>query len=63
MKKQVEDWILLADSDLRAEKIIIASKDWLDLNKINELNDKISQKPIHIDNCQQIREINRSKSY
>jgi len=27
MKKQVEDWTLLADSDLHTEETIIASKD------------------------------------
>jgi len=31
------------------------------LHKIKKLNKKISQNPIHIDNGQQIREINRSK--
>ena len=30
------------------------------LHKIKKLNKKISQKPIHIDNYQQIREVNRS---
>jgi len=29
--------------------------------KIKELNKKISQKPIYIENCKQIRELNRSK--
>jgi len=33
----------------------------LDLHKIKELNKKIHQHPIHIDNEQQIREMNRSK--
>jgi len=42
------------------EAITIALKDWLDLYNIKELNKKISQDPIHIDNGQQIRETNRS---
>jgi len=42
------------------EAITIALKDWLDIYNIKELNKKISQNPIHINNCQQIREINRS---
>jgi len=42
------------------EAITIALKDWLDVYNIKELNKKISQNPIHIDNCQQIREMNRS---
>jgi hypothetical protein len=41
------------------EAITIALKDWLDLYNIKELNKKIIQKPIHIDNYQQIREKNR----
>jgi Lhr-like helicase len=42
------------------EAITIALKDWLDVYNIKELNRKISQNPIHIDNWQQIREMNRS---
>jgi hypothetical protein len=42
------------------EAITIALKDWLDIHNIRELNKKISQNPIYIDNGQQIREINRS---
>jgi Lhr-like helicase len=42
------------------EAITIALKDWLDVYNIKELNKKISQNPIHIDNWQQIREMNRS---
>jgi len=41
------------------EAITIALKDWLDIYNIRELNRKISQNPIDIDNCQQIREMNR----
>ena len=43
------------------EAITIALKDWLDIHKIKELNNKISQNPLFIDNGEQIREINRSK--
>jgi len=42
------------------EAITIALKDWLDIYNIKELNKQISQKPIYIDNGQQIRETNRS---
>jgi predicted methyltransferase MtxX (methanogen marker protein 4) len=41
------------------EAITIALKDWLDVYNIKELNKKIIQSPIHIDNGHQIREINR----
>jgi Lhr-like helicase len=43
------------------EAITIALQDWLDIHNIKELNSKISQKPLSIDNVQQIRETNRSK--
>jgi len=43
------------------EAITIALKDWLDTYNIKELNKKISQNPLSIDNGQQIREINRTK--
>ena len=43
------------------EAITIALKDWLDIYKIKELNRKISENPLSIDNGQQIREANRSK--
>ncbi|MDR0300961.1 MAG: hypothetical protein LBI04_01455 [Treponema sp.] len=42
------------------EAITIALKDWVDTYNIKELNKKISQNPICIDNGQQIREMNRS---
>ena len=42
------------------EAITIALKDWVDIYNIKELNKKISQKPIYINNGQQIREMNRS---
>jgi hypothetical protein len=43
------------------EAITFALKDWLDIHKIKELNKKIAQNPIHIDNGLQIRETNRSR--
>ena len=43
------------------EAITIALKDWVDIYNIKELNKKITQNPIHINNGDQIREINRSK--
>ena len=42
------------------EAITIALNEWLDNYKIKELNKKVSQKPIYIENGQQIRETNRS---
>jgi hypothetical protein len=42
------------------EAITIALKDWVDLYHIKDLNKKIMQNPIYLDNGQQIREINRS---
>jgi hypothetical protein len=42
------------------EALTIALKDWLDVYNIKELNKKIIQNPIYIDNGHQIREINRS---
>jgi len=42
------------------EAITIALKDWLYIHNIKELNKKISQNPISIENGQQIRETNRS---
>ena len=41
------------------EAISIALKDWLDIYNIKELNKKIRQNPINIDNGQEIREVNR----
>ena len=43
------------------EAITIALKEWVDIYNIKELNKEISQNPIHINQGQQIREINRSK--
>jgi hypothetical protein len=43
------------------EAITIALKDWVDIYNIKELNKKIIQNPIYIDNGHQIREINRSR--
>jgi len=42
------------------EAITIALKDWLEIYNIKELNKKIIQNPIIINNGNQIREINRS---
>jgi len=42
------------------EAITIALKDWLDIYSIRELNKKISQNPLYINDGQQIREANRS---
>ena len=42
------------------EAITIALKDWVDIYNIKELNKKIAQNPIFINNGQQIRESNRS---
>jgi hypothetical protein len=41
------------------EAITIALKDWVDIYNIKELNKKIIQNPIDIDNGHQILEINR----
>ena len=46
------------------EAITIALKDWLDIHNIRELNKKISQNPLYIDDIddgQQTRETNRTK--
>jgi hypothetical protein len=42
------------------EAITVALKDWLELYNIKELNKKIIQNPIIINNGNQIREINRA---
>ena len=42
------------------EAITIALKDWVDIHNIKELNKKIAQNPIYINNGQQIRKINRT---
>ena len=42
------------------EAITIALTDWIDIHNIKELNKKIAQNPICIDNGQNIREMNRS---
>ena len=42
------------------EAITIALKDWGDIYNIKELNKRIAQNPIYIDNGQQIREMNRA---
>ena len=55
----VNDVKAYTKSSTITEAITIALKDWLDIHNIKELNKKISQNPIHINNGQQIREINR----
>jgi hypothetical protein len=40
------------------EAITIALKDWIDIHNTKELNKKISQNPVYVNNRQQIREIN-----
>ena len=42
------------------EAITIVLKDWLDVYNIKELNKKIIQNPIIIENGHKIREINRA---
>jgi len=56
----VNDVKAYTKSSTVTEAITIALKDWLDIYNIKELNKKISQNPIQIDNWQKIREINRS---
>jgi hypothetical protein len=58
----VNDVKAYTQSPTVTEAITIALKDWLDIYTIKELNKKISQNPIYINNGQQIREINRSKN-
>ena len=43
------------------EAITIALKDWIDIYNIKELNRKIAEKPLHIDDGHQIRKTNRLK--
>ena len=47
-------------SETITEAITIALKDWIDIHKIRELNKKIAQNPVYMNNGQQIREINRA---
>jgi len=49
------------NSSTVTEAITIALKDWIDIYNIRELNKKISQNPIYINNGNQIRETNRLK--
>ena len=57
----VNDVKTYTQSSTVTEAITIALKDWLDIYRIKELNTKISQNPISIENGQQIRETNRSR--
>jgi len=40
------------------EAITIVLKDWIDIHNTKELNKKIAQNPVFVDNGQQIRETN-----
>ena len=42
------------------EAITVALRDWVDIHAVRELNREILQNPVHINNGQQIRELNRS---
>jgi hypothetical protein len=41
------------------EAITISLKDWIDIYCIKELNKQVSNKPIHINTGEKIRQINR----
>ena len=43
------------------EAITIALNDWVDIFCIKELNRKISQNPVNLDEGQKIRELNRTQ--
>ena len=43
------------------DAITTALKGWLDIYKTKELNKKISENPVRIDDGQKIRTVNRSK--
>ena len=50
----------LTHSSTVTEAITIVLKDWIDLYNIKELNKKIKQDPIAINNGKKIRSLNRS---
>jgi hypothetical protein len=58
--KLVNDVKALSRSSTITEAITVALKDWLYIYNIKELNKKIIQNPIIINNGNQIRELNRS---
>ncbi len=58
--KLVNDVKTYSRSSTITEAITIALKDWLEIYNIKELNKKIIQNPIIINNGNQIREINRA---
>jgi hypothetical protein len=58
--KLVNDVKAYSRSSTITEAITIALKDWLEIYNIKELNKKIIQNPIIINNGNQIREINRA---
>jgi hypothetical protein len=57
----ISDVKAYTQSSTVTEAITIALKDWIDVYNIKELNKKIAQKPVFIQNGQKIRETNRQK--
>ncbi|MDR1287608.1 MAG: hypothetical protein LBK08_08380 [Treponema sp.] len=57
----INDVKAYTQSSTVTEAITIALKDWIDIYNIKELNKKIAQKPLFLENGQKIREINRQK--
>jgi hypothetical protein len=57
----INDVKAYTQSSTVTEAITIALKDWIDIYNIKELNRKIAQKPIFLNNGQKTREINRQK--
>jgi hypothetical protein len=60
----IEDTLLnnvkeFTHSSTVTEAITIALKDWIDIYSIKELNKQVSNKPIHINTGEKIRQINR----
>jgi hypothetical protein len=56
----VNDVKAYTQSSTITEAITIALKDWVDIYNIKELNKKIGQNPVYIEDGQQIRDMNRS---
>jgi hypothetical protein len=58
----VKEWMIIADDDFDSANILNESLNGrIDIFNIKNLNKKIIQNPICIDNGNQIRKINRSK--
>jgi hypothetical protein len=57
----INDVKAYTQSSTVTEAITIALKDWIDMYNIKELNRKIAQKPVFLENGQKIRENNRQK--